>query len=182
MDQLSNESKEMTGELPIDIKKRKKRKRKMSPEQKAAAVERLAKARAPRAANATPEYKNIHSNVLSRDANHPLSLPSVREWIKTTKSRISAEKQNLRMGNKGAEARIASLEGYIRNLNAYLQHGDYIDMFYGPEGQYRTQSICRAPSYNKHGEINRTVGVWYKDIGMVWTQEMDSQWRNTRGY
>jgi len=172
----------MNGELPIEVKKRKKVKRTMTAEQKQAASERLAKARAARAANATPEYKNIHENVLKRDEDHPLSLPSIREVIKHTREKITAEKQNLRMGDKNATARIASMEGYIRNLNAYLANGDYVDMFYGAEQQHRTQSVCIAPSYNKYGEINRSVNVWYMDLGMVWTQEMDAEWRKTRGY
>jgi len=172
----------MNGELPIEVKKRKKVKRTMSPEQKQQAAERLAKARAARAANATPEYKNIHESVLKRPEDHPLSLPKIREVIKHTREKITAERQNLRMGVKGAEARIASMEGYVRNLNAYLANGDYIDMFYGNEQQYRTQSVCIAPSYNKRGEINRSVGTWYRDIADVWTLEMDEEWRRTRGY
>jgi hypothetical protein len=159
-----------------------KRKRKMTEEQREAAAERLAKARAARAANATPEYKNIHEKVLKRADDHPLSLPSIRAVIKHNRDKITAEKQNLRIGDKHAIARIASMEGYIRNLNGYLQHGDYTDMFYGSDQQYRTQSICHAPSYNEHGEINRIVNVWYQDLGMVWTQEMDTEWRRTRGY
>ena len=172
----------MNGELPIEVKKRKKVKRTMTPEQKQAASERLAKARAARAANSTPEYKNVHENLLKRAEDHPLSLPKIREAIKHTRDKITAEKQNLRMGDKHAIARIASMEGYVRNLNAYIANGDYVDMFYGNDQQYRTQSVCIAPSYNKYGEINRSVGTWYRDIADVWTQEMDSEWRRTRGY
>jgi len=159
----------------------KKRKRKMTDEQKQAAAERLAKARAARQAANPPEYKSIHDSVLRREDSDPLSLPSVRSWIKHTRERISAEKQNMRLGDKSALARIASLEGYVRNLTAYLQHGDYIDMYWGENAEYRTKSICIAPSYNKRGEIQRTVGVWYRDIGMVWTQEMDQIERASRG-
>lgn len=171
----------MMGELPIEITKRKRRKRTMTPEQKAAAAERLAKARAARQSANPPEYKNVHEKVLARPDTDPLSLQSVRGWIKNTRERISAEKQNLRLGDKNAPARIASLEGYARNLQAYLQHGDYIDMYWGENGQHRTKSVCIAPSYNKKGEVQRSVGVWYSDIGGVWTQEMDTIERNTRG-
>jgi len=158
----------------------KKRKRKMTPEQKQAAAERLAAARAARQAANPPEYKNIHDSVLKREPEDPLSLQSVRSWIKNTKERISAEKQNLRLGDKGATARIASLEGYVRNLQAYLLHGDYIDMYWGENGEYRTKSVCIAPSYKK-GYVQRTVGVWYRDIGMVWTEDLDKAERALRG-
>lgn len=159
----------------------KKRKRKMTPEQKQAAAERLAAARAARQSANPPEYKNIHESVLKREESDSLSLKSVRGWIKNTKERISAERQNLRLGDKGATARIASLEGYVRNLQAYLMHGDYIDMYWGENAEYRTKSVCIAPSYDRKGNIHRTVGVWYRDIGMVWTEDLDKAERALRG-
>ena len=152
----------------------------MTEEQKQAAAERLAAARAARQASNPPEYKNIHESVLAKPEDHPLSMKNVREYIKNQKELLSAEKKNLRMGNKNSEAKIASIEGYIRNMNAYLMHGDYIDMFWGEYGQNRTQSVCIAPSFKK-GYIQRTVGVWYRDIGMVWTEDLDKAERALRG-
>ena len=169
----------MNGELPIEVKKRKKVKRVMTPEQKAAAAERLAKARA---ARKTAPPSNVHPSVLALEPDHPLSLQSVRNNIRTTREKITAERQNLRMGAKGAEARIASMEGYIRHLNAYITNGDYIDDFYGEEQQHKVNHVCLHPSYNQHGDIKRTVGTWYRDIANVWTKEMDNEWRKTRGY
>lgn len=171
----------MNGELPIEVKKRKKVKRKMTEEQKAAAVERLAKARAARSA-AAGAPANVHHSVIALPEDDPLSHKNVREWIKNTREKIKAERVNLRAGVKGAEARIASMEGYVRHLNAYLNNGDYIDMFGGMEGDQPVHSVCLHPSYNKHGDIKRSVGTWYRDIADVWTSEMDAEWRKTRGY
>ena len=172
----------MSGELPIEVKAKKRKKRVMTEEQKAAAAERLAKARAVRAANSDGVYKNTHHTVAALSDEDPLSIKSVKAWIKHTREKISAERHNVRAGVKGAEARVASMEGYVRNLNAYLANGDYIDDFYGAEQEHRVNHVCIAPSYNSHGEMNRTVGTWYQDILEVWTREMDAEWKRTRGY
>ena len=149
----------------------------MSEEQKAAAVERLAKARAARQAANPPKYANIHNSVLELDENDPLSLKSVRAIIKYNREKIAAERKNLRMGDKHALARIASLEGYVRNLNAYLATGAYLDMFYGNEQESRTQGVCLTMAYDSNGFPKRTVGVFYPDMGAVWTHEMDVEHR-----
>jgi hypothetical protein len=158
-----------------------KRKRKMTAEQKAAAAERLAKARAVRAKRNPPEYKNIHPKVLARKDSDPLCLSNVKEWIKEQKNIISAEKQNLRRNVKGSEAKIASAEGYIRHMQAYLQHGDWIDDFWGDRSQNPTSKVCLAMAYDDKGFAKRSVGVWYPDIADVWTDEMDKAERASRG-
>ena len=60
------------------VKIRKKRKP-MTPEQRAAAGERLAKARAKRQAANPPQYKYIHESVLARGEDDP--LPSISKVI-----------------------------------------------------------------------------------------------------
>ena len=60
-----------------------KRKRKpMTPEQKAAAAERLVKARA---AKAPAKNESIHPSVLSLDDDNTFSVKNVKSWIKTQK-------------------------------------------------------------------------------------------------
>ena len=49
-------------------------KRKMSPEQRAAAAERLAKAREKRLRENPPQYKNIDPTVLARSEDDPFTL------------------------------------------------------------------------------------------------------------
>ena len=65
-----------------------KRKRKpMTPEQRAAAAERLAKARE---AKGPVQYQNIHPDVVAKPDDHFLSLKKVRSWMKRTKEQISS--------------------------------------------------------------------------------------------
>ena len=65
---------------PEQKKVRKKRKP-MTAEQKAAAVERLAKARAARQAANPPQYKNIHPKVLALDKGAESRAASVSAYI-----------------------------------------------------------------------------------------------------
>ena len=63
-------------------KKRKPRKP-MTAEQKAAASERLAKAREKRLKENPPEYKSSHPSVLARGDDDAWSHIKVKQWIKT---------------------------------------------------------------------------------------------------
>ena len=116
------------------VKKKVRRRRKpMTEEQRAAAAERLAIAREKRFAKNPPKYKNVHPSVLAKPDEDTFSLKNVRQWIKTQKELLKKHKGDARMKQpvKGAIAKAASAEGYIRHCEAYLANGDWIDDFYG---------------------------------------------------
>jgi len=145
-----------------------KRKRKpMSEEQRQAAAERLAKAREKKMEDQGGP-KSVHPEVLSLPDENKLSVKNVRTWIKTQKELLSAARADLRASVKGAEARVAMHEGYIRNLDKYLRDGTYCDLFYGEHQESRIRQVCVVPAYDKHGNIKRSYGVFYSDIGGVW--------------
>tara|TARA_B100000029_G_C17453207_1_gene915726 strand:- start:193 stop:579 length:387 start_codon:yes stop_codon:yes gene_type:complete len=106
----------------------KRRRKPMTPEQRAAAVERLAKARE---AKGPAQHQNIHPEVLARPDDHFLSLKNVRSWIKSNKEQLSSLRGEVRRDVKGAKAKFHSVEGYIRHMQHYLKHGDWIDNAYG---------------------------------------------------
>ena len=113
-----------------------KRKRKpMTPEQRAAASERLAKARE---AKGPAQHQNIHPEVLARPDEHFLSLKNVRQWIKSNKEQLSSLRGEVRRDVKGAKSKFYSIEGYIRHMQHYLKHGDWIDNAYG---EYQEKSV-----------------------------------------
>ena len=66
----------------------------MTPEQRAAAGERLAKARAKRQAANPPQYKYIHESVLARGEDDPFYFRKVhytwhqRFWVKAKRSTL----------------------------------------------------------------------------------------------
>ena len=116
-----------------------KRKRKpMTPEQRAAAAERLAKARE---AKGPVQYQNIHPDVVAKPDDHFLSLKKVRSWMKSTKEQISSLRGEVRRDEKGAKAKLTSKEGYVRNMQHYLKHGDWIDNFYGEHEEKKIKWI-----------------------------------------
>jgi len=155
--------------------KTRKRRKPMSAEQKAAAAERLALAREKRLKENPPEYKSIHPSVLEKGDDHAWSHKKVKEWIKTQKGLLSAEKANKRANVKGAIAKVAAIEGYIRNLETYLRTGTYTDMFWGEYQQNKVRNVCLVMAYHPDGTPKRNVGTWYPDIGCEWTKEMEEE-------
>ena len=108
--------------------KQPKKRKPMTPEQKIAAAERLKKARA---AKAPAKKSSIHSTVLAKGDEHFLSAKNVQSWIKNQKEQLTEYRHSARRDIKGAKAQVANCEGYIRNLQYYLRHGDYCDDRYG---------------------------------------------------
>ena len=164
-------------------KKRKPRKS-MTDEQKAAASERLAKARAVRAEK-NPDYgkASIHESLRNLPDDHQLSPAKVKNWINIQKDFAKSERAAIRQKTKGAEAKLSSHEGYIRNMQYYLRSGNWIDMFYGEHQQSKIDNVCVALAYywygSKKGQPKRNVGTFYPDMGCTYTQEMLDE---DRGY
>ena len=162
-------------ETDSTLSKQRKRRKPMSAEQKAAAAERLRVAREKRLKENPPEYKSIHPSVLERGEDDPWHHLKVKQWIKTQKSLLSSERANKRANVKGAIAKVASIEGYIRNLETYLRTGTYLDLFWGEYQQNKCKSVCVVMAYHPDGTPKRNVGTWYPDLGCEWTKEMDEE-------
>ena len=108
--------------------KQPKKRKPMTEEQKKAACERLAKARA---AKPPAKKSSIHPTVLAKGDEHFLSAKNVQSWIKSQKEQLSEYRASVRRDIKGAKAKLADCEGYIRHLHYYLRHGDDCDDRYG---------------------------------------------------
>tara|TARA_Y100000310_G_scaffold26051_1_gene24883 strand:- start:383 stop:1006 length:624 start_codon:yes stop_codon:yes gene_type:complete len=153
-------------------KVRKKRKP-MTEEQRVAAAARLEKAREKRKEK-NPDYGHGGVSTSLRDLpdDHMLHPKKIKEWIKTQKDLASSVRGEVRQKVKGAEARLLIHEGYIKNMQKYLRDGDWIDDFYGEHQQHKIRWRCIALAYNDDGTPIRSVGVYYPDMGCVYTQEM----------
>ena len=158
-----------------------RKKRVMTEEQRQAAIERLAKAREKRLKNNPPEYKNVANTVLALPEDADLSMKNVKQWIKTQRGLAAAERQNMRAGIKGAQAKLLAINGYVNNMETYLKTGDWIDSFWGEYAENKMGWICTHMAYDDEGYPKRSVGVFYKDLGMTWTQEMDVAERSRNG-
>ena len=144
----------------------------MTDEQKQAAGDRLAKARA---LKNPPQYKNIHPSVLALDDDHKLSMKTIKGWMKTQRELLKTERYNHRKGDKKALAKIGGIQGYIRELEYYLTNGDYVALNWGEYEQNPVQHICKVMAYDKDGFPKRNIGVFYQDIGALWSKEMDDR-------
>jgi len=151
---------------PFERKKIRKKRKPMTPEQKAAAVERLAKAREARAAkNPNKGPANVCKEVSQLPDEHYLSYEKVKGWIKVNQEKLKEARAEERRNVKGAHAEVKSLEGYIRNMNKYLRDGDWADEFYGEDMNNRIKWRCIVPAYDEDGNIKRQHGVYYDDLG-----------------
>ena len=84
--------------------------------------------------------------------DNALCMKNVQRWIKTQKELLSVARSDIRRKVKGAEARVASHEGYIRNLQRYLRDGDYCDDFWGEHQQNKVKE-CSNQAYNPDGTV-----------------------------
>ena len=105
-----------------------KKRKPLTQEQRVAAAERLEKARA---AKAPAKNESIHPSVLALDDENMLSVKNVKSWIKTQKELMTTLRNEVRRDVKGAKAKLADADGYIRHMRHYLKHGDWCNDFYG---------------------------------------------------
>ncbi|MEK9696780.1 MAG: hypothetical protein VW270_13550 [Candidatus Poseidoniales archaeon] len=151
-----------------------RKKRKMTEEQRQAAIERLAKAREKRLRENPPQYKNIHSSVLALTEDDELNMVNVKKWIKTQRELASKYKREDRQGVKGASAKAIQAENYARNMQNYLENGVWLDMYYGEFQQNKIGYVCKHMAYDADGNPKRTHGVFYPDINKIWGVDTDT--------
>ena len=150
--------------------------KKLTEKQKEAQRIRLAEMRAKKK---PPEYKNVSKYVLSLDDEEPYSLKNVKEWIKHNKEMISmlqARARNRELSPKDKQHALNQADdkkAYIRYIEHYIKTGDWIGMFSGKEETNKVTPKCIAMAYYPDGTPKRDVGVYYPDIKVVWTKEMN---------
>jgi len=161
-------------------KKIRKKRKPMTPEQRAAAAERLAKAREKKLKNNPPKNVSLHESIRDLPDDHTLHPKKVKEWIKTQKDLRAAYKREVRTNVKGALAKYMSCDSYIKNMERYLRNGEWSDLFYGEHQQNRMKWSCVALAYHHTGKYagmaKRSVGVYYPDLGMEWTKELNDDY------
>jgi hypothetical protein len=163
-------SSDMQGTITSKLAKPKaKRTRKpMTEEQKAAAAERLAKARA-----AKGEVKNLSADESIRGIpdDDPLSIKNTKKNLKHNQDLLKAIKSLKSSKDASDRYYYNQISTYVDNLKKYLNTGVYLDNKFGAERTGTVKYKCVAMAYHKDGTPKRTVGVVYKDCGL-WTQEM----------
>jgi len=169
----ASKQKSMLEQMGVEPRKptKVKRKRKpMTPEQKAAAVERLARARAKRSAGKEP---NAHPRVLAFDPNHPLSYQNTKENLKVWREKVKSTRAQKDSKDFKQRQEYQIAENYVKNLSIWLRDGVWCDHRYGSARQNTMEWVCYALAYDKNGRPKRDVGCFYPDIGMTWTRELE---------
>ena len=123
-------------------------KRKMSEAQREAAAKNLAKARA---SKKPATYKNVAPKVLALDDDHGLSVVSVKRYIKASKEKIRDLRKAKGRNERGATAKLLSVQAYVRGLNSYLRDGMYPFDFYGEDEEHLVYHQTIAPAYDDEG-------------------------------
>ena len=122
--------------------KRPKKRKPMTEEQRQAAAERLAKARA---AKGPVEYKNIHPKVVALPDEHPFSYMKIKEWMKHNRELASSLRSDIRRNINGSIAKLASVNGYLKIMSHYLKHNDWTGNYYGKDEHMRVRWKTIAP-------------------------------------
>ena len=153
-------------------------KRKISEERKQQLRDQLERARAKRK---PAEYKNIHASVLALPDDDNYSLKNVKEWIKESKDQVSAFNKSGRglkvspLDKQKASRDADAKKAYIRYCEHYLKHGDWISPKSGLHEEHIVVPKCVSMAYYPDGTPKRSVGVFYPDLGKIWTKEEDGQ-------
>ena len=134
-------------------KKVRRARKPMTPEQKAAAAERLAKARAAK----KPAKGKTHHEVCYDEKLQFKPLKDVLAWLKEAKEQAYQSKKDMQRLKDGTkEWSVASYKyhfwyGYANDINWYLRHGDWISNTFGSQQQNKTKWKTVVHAYYPDG-------------------------------
>ena len=153
-----------------------KRTRKITEEQREALRERMKDMRKKRK---PAEYKNVSERVFALPDDDTYSFKNIKGWIKHNKEMVAALSKQARGRHVGekeqriTEMQAASRKAYIRYCEHYLKTGDWIGIFSGQDEEHKVVPRCVVMAHYPDGTPKRSVGVFYPDIGAVWSKGMD---------
>jgi len=145
------------------MEKVRKKRKPMTPEQRAAAAERLALARA---AKAPAKNVSIHESIRNLEDDHPLSAVRVKSWIKACREELKAKRQHKLSKDVKEKAAWYSLEAYVRSMQTYLSSGVWLSGYYGERRELKMNFVCLNMAYDANGMPKYTQGVYYPGIGV----------------
>lgn len=146
---LLEAEKEKTGR-----KKVRRARKPMTPEQKAAAAERLKKARASK----KPAVGKTYNKVCYDPKLQFKPLKTVLEWLKEAKEQAYSAKKDMNRLKEGSKDWSHAADrhlwwyGYANDINWYLRHGDWISNTYGFQQQNKTKWQTVVPAFYPNGK------------------------------
>ena len=166
-------------ELGYERKKVKRTRKPMTEEQREAAIERLAKARAARGADGS---KSVHKDIRDLPEDHFLHWKKVKEWLKCNQDQLKGMRSYKNSKNAKERSEYIDLNTYITNMKRYLSQGVWLDFRYGEQREGRIQKVCVAMAYYPDGTPKRQYNCWYPDIAQVWTRELEEEFAKDSDY
>ena len=133
-------------ELGITPPKPRKKRKPMTEEQRAAAAERLAKARLARGITGT---KNVHPDVLSLPEDHPLAYAKVKEWLKYNEDLLRSIKSQKTSNDSKQRMEFHITENYVKNLKVYIRDNVWCDHRYGKLMENKMEWVAVVPAGEK---------------------------------
>ena len=130
-------------ELGIKPPKVRKKRKPMTEEQRAAAAERLAKARLARGITGT---KNVHPDVLSLPEDHPLAYAKVKEWLKYNEDLLKSIKSQKTSKDSQQRMEYHITENYVKNLKIYIKDNVWSDHRYGKLMENKMEWVAVVPA------------------------------------
>lgn len=104
------------------------------------------------------------------DEWHPTK---VKEWLKKWQGHLKAIKNYSESNDPKLRMEYQITQTYVYNLSLYLRTGVWCDSHWGENRENKVVPISRVLAYNKDGTAKRTQGVYYPDLGMVWSKDME---------
>jgi hypothetical protein len=130
--------------LMTERKKIRKPRKAMSDEQRQAASERLAKARAAKG----PAKNTMYPEELRKIPNdETFSIHNVKQWLVNQKELLSSMRSYKDSKEPAERARYFATEAYVGNLDNYLRTGIYSDLFYGMNGTNKVKYVSAGMAY-----------------------------------
>jgi hypothetical protein len=131
-------------DLGIKAPKKPRKKRKpMTEEQRTAAIERLAKARAARGITGT---KNVHPDVLALPEDNELCYKNVKEWLDYNKDVLKSIKSQEKSVVSKERQEFQVVRAYIKNIQIYLKDNVWLDHRSGKTMENKVKQITITPS------------------------------------
>ena len=134
---------EIRKELGITPPKPRKKRKPMTEEQRAAAAERLAKARLAKGITGT---KNVHPDVLALPEDHPLSYAKVKQWLKYNQDLLKSIKYQKDSKDSAQRMEYQVTDNYVKNLKVYIRDNVWLDHRYGEKMENKMEWMTTSPA------------------------------------
>jgi len=110
------------------------------------------------------------SDLDPEDEWHPIK---VKEWLKKWQLHLRSIKSYEEHPDSKLRMEYQTTATYIYNLSLYLRSGVWCDSHWGENRENKVVPVCRVLAYDSKGVVKRTHGVYYPDIGEVWSRDLE---------